>query len=384
MASMLENMKALLTPEILSRVTGQTGESESAVMKAFGATIPAIASMTANRFDDRGFMRQVAYLASRTVADPDAITSAASASGTNATTEDWLSSLFGNNISGMAASVARYAGIGGSTATSILSMSAPLVLTYFGRWMRRDNLGATELAEQLRGQRIQLAAALPAGFEVPASIRATAPVATYVAPTPETTGVNVPMLIVLTMLGLGGLLWWGVRQSHRHVQTAIGTGVSTLVGTSGTMNGMVTRALPGNVTLSFARGGAEDVLSAYLASPAKGRSSFELDRIGFETGSASLTPQSREQLRNVAAILNAYPRAKVTVSGHTDNVSDEATNLARSQARAESVATVLTSDGVAPGRVRAQGYGSQKPISSNMTESGRSQNRRVMLDVAVK
>jgi K(+)-stimulated pyrophosphate-energized sodium pump len=147
---------------------------------------------------------------------------------------------------------------------------------------------------------------------------------------------------------------------------------------------MVTRALPGNVTLSFARGGAEDVLSAYLASPAKGRSSFELDRIGFETGSASLTPQSREQLRNVAAILNAYPRAKVTVSGHTDNVSDEATNLARSQARAESVATVLTSDGVAPGRVRAQGYGSQKPISSNMTESGRSQNRRVMLDVAVK
>ncbi len=117
-------------------MTGQTGESESAVMKGFGAAIPAIAAMTANRSDDRGFMRQVAYLASRTAADPDAIMSAASASGTNATTEDWLSSLFGNNLSGMAGSVARYAGIGGSTATSLLSMSAPLVLTYLGRWMR--------------------------------------------------------------------------------------------------------------------------------------------------------------------------------------------------------------------------------------------------------
>jgi OmpA-OmpF porin, OOP family len=382
MASMLENMKALLTPEILSRVTGQTGESESAVTKGFDATIPAIAAMTANRSDDRGFMRQVAYLASRTAADPDAITSAASASGTNTTTEDWLSSVFGNNLSGMAGSVARYAGIRGSTATSILSIGAPLVLTYLGRWMQRDTLGATELAERLRGQRSQLAAALPPGFEVPASIRATAPVATYVAPKPDTTSLNVPMLILMGMLGLGGLLWWGVRQSHRHVQTAIGNGVSTLVGTSGTMSGMVTRALPGNVTLSFARGGIEDALSTYLASPAKGTSSFEVDR--FDTESSSLTPQAREQLRNVAAILNAYPRARVTVAAHTDNASDEATNLAMSLAQAESVARELIDAGVAPGRVRAQGFGSQKPIASNMTESGRSQNRRVMLDVAVK
>jgi outer membrane protein OmpA-like peptidoglycan-associated protein len=184
------------------------------------------------------------------------------------------------------------------------------------------------------------------------------------------------------MLGLGGLLWWGVRVSHRHVQAAIGNGVSTLVGTSGTMSGMVTRALPGNVTLSFARGGIEDALSTYLASPAKGTSSFEVDR--FDTESTSLTPQAREQLRNVAAILNAYPRARVTVAAHTDNASDEATNLATSLAQAESVARELIDAGVAPGRVRAQGFGSQKPIASNMTESGRSQNRRVMLDVAVK
>jgi outer membrane protein OmpA-like peptidoglycan-associated protein len=150
------------------------------------------------------------------------------------------------------------------------------------------------------------------------------------------------------------------------------------------MSGVVTRALPGNVTLSVARGGLEDVLSAYLASPARGKSSFELDRIGFEIGSAALTPESREQLRSVAVILNAYPKARVTVAGHTDNVGEEATNLALSQARAESVARVLIEDGVSPGRVRAQGFGSQKPIASNVTESGRSQNRRVMLDVAVR
>src|SRR5206468_3611458 len=106
--------------------------------------------------------------------------------------------------------------------------------------------GATEVAEQLRGQRSQLAAGLPAGFEPPASIRATAPVATYVPPKPDTTGVSVPMMILLGVLGLGGLLWWGVRQYHREAQTSIGAGMSTLVGTSGTTSKMVTRSLPGN------------------------------------------------------------------------------------------------------------------------------------------
>jgi OOP family OmpA-OmpF porin len=388
MASMLENIQGLLTPAIVSSVTGRTGESESAVMKGFGATIPAITAMIANRSDDRGFMTQLADLATRTADDPDAIASAAgsgsSASSANTTTEGWLSSLFGNNLSGLAGSVARYAGIQGSTATSLLSISMPLVLTYLGRWMRRDNLGAAELAEQLRGQRSQIAAALPTGFEVPASIRATAPLAASVAPKPEPAGLHVPMLILLGTLGLGGLLWWGITQYHREAQTSINQGMSTLVGTSGTTSAMVTRALPGNVTLKFAPGGIEDVLSVYLASPARGVSSFEFDRIGFETGSATLTPQSREQLQNVAAILKAYPKVSVTVAGHTDNIGDEVGNRALARARAESVVEVLADAGVAPGRMRADGFGSQKPIASNMTEYGRSQNRRVMLDVVIK
>jgi outer membrane protein OmpA-like peptidoglycan-associated protein len=86
----------------------------------------------------------------------------------------------------------------------------------------------------------------------------------------------------------------------------------------------------------------------------------------------------------VAAILNAYPKASVTVAGHTDNIGEEVANRARSRARAESVVTVLADAGVAEGRMRADGFGSQKPIASNMTESGRSQNRRVMLDVVIK
>ena len=400
MASMLENIQSLLTPEILSRVTGQTGESESAVMKGFGAVVPTIVGTIANRVGDRGFMNDVADLATSTAADPNAIGSAAgmafstTGEGTMTDTDNWLSGLFGRNLSGLADSVARYAGIRGSSAATLLSVGAPLVLTYLGRRLRRHNFDAAELGDELRDQRSEIAAALPSGFDLPpglrstfSALRSTTPVVArpvpYVPPSRDTTSLNVPTLILLAVLGVAGLLWWGVRQ-YQHAQTATNLGTSTVVGTAGTTDGMISRTLPGNVNLKFAAGSMEDALSSYLGSPIKGSAAFEFNQIGFDAGSAALTPPSSEQLRNVAAILNAYPKASATIEGYTDNVGDETENLTLSQARADSVANALTVDGVASGRVHAVGFGSQKPIASNATEFGREQNRRVMLDVIAR
>ena len=50
---------------------------------------------------------------------------------------------------------------------------------------------------------------------------------------------------------------------------------------------------------------------------------------------------SRAQLANVAVILKAYPRAQVTIAGHTDNTGDEAANIALSRGRAQAVADAL-------------------------------------------
>ena len=108
----------------------------------------------------------------------------------------------------------------------------------------------------------------------------------------------------------------------------------------------------------------------------------DLDRIGFGIGSATLTPPSRAQIDNIAAILREYPKATVNVAGHTDNMGNEKTNLALSRARAETVAKALTNAGVSADRVRAEGYGSQKPVADNSTARGRAQNRRVTLEVS--
>src|SRR5262249_27002321 len=133
------------------------------------------------------------------------------------------------------------------------------------------------------------------------------------------------------------------------------------VGTSGSFNGMVTRSLPGNVHLTVPTGSTEDRLSMYLGSAINGSTTIDFDRIAFDTGSASLTPKSLDQIDNVAAILKASPESTVTIGGHTDNMGSESSNLALSRARANAVVNKLTDEGVGSSRMRAEGYGSEKP-----------------------
>ena len=81
--------------------------------------------------------------------------------------------------------------------------------------------------------------------------------------------------------------------------------------------------------------------------------------------------------RAVASSLNRYPNSTIEVIGHTDNTASAAYNQDLSQRRASAVANVLIKSGVPGGRVAAYGRGEDQPIASNLSASGRAQNRRV-------
>lgn len=104
-----------------------------------------------------------------------------------------------------------------------------------------------------------------------------------------------------------------------------------------------------------------------------------LEGVNFATGKADLTPESQAILNGVAESLVAHDDIKVQVGGHTDNTGSAAVNKRLSAARAESVRQYLISKGVAADRLTAAGFGPSKPIASNKTAAGRSQNRRVEL-----
>lgn len=101
----------------------------------------------------------------------------------------------------------------------------------------------------------------------------------------------------------------------------------------------------------------------------------------FATDSASLNPNLRSDLFVLAESLNKYPRSIVTVTGHTDNTGSAGYNQDLSERRASSVATVLRSGGVSSSRIRVVGAGENRPIATNQTAAGRSQNRRVDITI---
>ncbi len=384
MPSISDVLRELVSPTMLSTLAQQTGESESDVKRGFSAAIPTIASAIANRSDDHGFMSDLAALATKTAVAPDplaalsGLVSSTSAIDTSTPTGGWLSSLFGRNLSAVIDSVARYSGLRGSSAASIISICAPLALGYIGRMIRSDNLTVPDLADRLRGQPAQLASAMPAGFEMPAFLRA--PVTT----SPAAADWTFPTLALLSVLGIGGLIWWASQKPVQQARVEVMAPVEKPVGTAGSIVDRLSRSLPGNVNISIPAGSAEDRLSKYLMSAVSGATSMDFDRIAFDEGSAKLTAESAEQLANIGTILRAYPRATVTVSGYTDNVGNEQANVNLSKARAKAVANRLTAAGVESDRVSAEGYGSLKPVADNSTEAGRAQNRRVTLEVAVR
>ena len=97
----------------------------------------------------------------------------------------------------------------------------------------------------------------------------------------------------------------------------------------------------------------------------------------FAVDSATLTGQLQADLLTVAASLNNFPNTRVTVEGHTDNTGSAAHNLDLSQRRAQSVASVLLSGGVAASRIATIGRGEDQPVASNLDAAGRALNRRV-------
>lgn len=102
-----------------------------------------------------------------------------------------------------------------------------------------------------------------------------------------------------------------------------------------------------------------------------------LDEINFPTGKATLTNESHRRLGSVLEYMTYKKSARIEISGHTDSAGSQRANKKLSQQRADSVRDYLISQGVAPDRITAVGYGDEKPIASNDTPEGREKNRRI-------
>jgi OmpA-OmpF porin, OOP family len=395
--SLMDDLRKLVTPDLLTRASALLGESEPGTSRALSAAFSTMLAALADKSADGGALRQIMDLLGDRAIDSNVLRNPASllAGGLakSPMTEvggRFLSTLFGGQTSTVASALADYAGIKSSSASTLLGLAAPLVMGLLGDRVRRDGLGATGLQSLLSAERADIASQLPAalgrlaGFG--SAARATAEATTH-RTAERRPSVWIPATFAALLL-LGGL--WAYNRTRAperiaaippqppRMANAVVTGVDA---------GQFTRKLPNAYELSAPATGIEEQIVVFIEDPGKTVDTaawFNFDRLLFETGSAVLKPESKAQLQNVAQIMKAYPNVKAKVGGYTDNTGDSRKNLKLSQDRAASVVTELVALGVAPDRLTSEGYGDQHPVADNGTDEGRRQNRRIAMRITEK
>ncbi len=97
----------------------------------------------------------------------------------------------------------------------------------------------------------------------------------------------------------------------------------------------------------------------------------------FASGQSALLSNARPKLDEVAAALKQSENGQFVVEGHTDSVGSDSLNQDLSVRRAQSVRDYLVDRGVPSERIKAVGYGKNRPVTENNTAEGRANNRRV-------
>jgi outer membrane protein OmpA-like peptidoglycan-associated protein len=102
----------------------------------------------------------------------------------------------------------------------------------------------------------------------------------------------------------------------------------------------------------------------------------------FASNQATLLPEARVRLEQVADVLLENPDRRLTIEGHTDSQGSSSFNVGLSQRRADAVRGALVSKGYPSELIQTSGVGEARPVGDNKGTEGRANNRRVEIIVA--
>jgi OmpA-OmpF porin, OOP family len=415
--NLLDSLKSYITPDLISKASSMLGESESGVSKGMAAVMPTLLSGLVNKSGDSNIMGSIMGLITDNKSGSEGILSNVSGllssdSPSSSIGSSFLGMLFGDKQSGIGNLISSVAGIKGSSASSLLAMAAPLLLSHFGK----SGTTLSGLTSMLTSQKDSILAAAPAGLgslagfannfsnDVKSTVKD--------IPTPTTGGGLPKWLLPLLLIGgaIAALYYFSrscekkamdtapvtnmidsakadIDSAKTDIAVAVDSASSKMTDAVSALGKFFKFKLPNGVELNAPEMGIENKLVTWVADKTKmvdKTTWFNFDRLLFETGSSKLQASSQEQLKNIAEIMKAYPALEIKLGGYTDNTGVAATNLKLSGDRANSVKAELVKLGVADKRISAEGYGDQFPVASNDTEEGRAQNRRIGIRVTKK
>jgi OmpA-OmpF porin, OOP family len=406
--NLLDMARAQLTPEVIQRASSLVGESPASTQRAMETAAPTIFAglveegssvAGANHLlvvlQEAGLSGTMAGITERKEAESGPLDSLID------TGKRLLGRLFGGRVGSIVEAVASSSGVKRSSMSSLLGLTTPLVLGALGSEIATRHLDAPGLVRFLAEQKRSVIGLLPTGVaaalgssSVPVREVHERPAA--LASSPSSRFPWILLAIIPLALILGFLLRsreavrTSVPEASRRVEAeAEVEQAPPVVRAPQEANPPATANPPAMANPPAAakaplvgEGTASEQLAVFLAAPGgELPRRFVLDNLNFDFATAQLVPGSTGTVDSVAAVLKDHPTTEIVLEGHTDNVGDAATNQRLSQQRADAIKAALAARGVAAERISTAGIGQDRPLTSNDTDEGRAQNRRVEIVV---
>lgn len=400
-------VKEQLTSAAISKISTFLGESNENTTSALGSALPSIlgglmqkASTTQGAGDLLNTIKTGGHDGGILDNLSNVLGEFEGSSGLVSVGTGLLGSIFGDKVGALSNIISGISGIKTGSASSLLSMAAPILMGVLGKQVTSQGMGVSGLTSLLMSQKDSVKAALPTGigsilnidglgdFLGTAKNAATSATKT-VEETVEEAKVGMSWLpwVLLGLLLLGALFYWkSCRNTAEVVENTADMVVAKTDSAATSVISALKKTLSTGVELNFGEASIENELISFIEDSSKvvdKTTWFNFRDLKFETGSAKIDSTSMNEVRNIAEILKAYP-IELRIGGYTDNVGKEASNMKLSADRAANVTSALVSMGIDAKRLTSEGYGSQHPVASNDTEEGRAQNRRIAVRVTKK
>jgi outer membrane protein OmpA-like peptidoglycan-associated protein len=400
--NLLENISNQLTPQMIQKVSSRLGETPAQTQKAVDEAIPTLlaglmhfSSLTNGPTQLLTLLNQGNYGSLLNnlsgLCDEGDTTQRVMTVG-----REILQVMSADKLDAMSERIAAASGVTNASASSLLSLTAPVVLGVLERVRAAQGLNAARLITLLMSQKEVIAKLTPVGLAEMFGVSdltnlgaRPASAMTEATPAPVRRMTTYPVRNESTLkkwrwpvLGVAavGLLYFLMGRD---------TGVtkSLMVNwKSMTTSAVAPVTLPSGVILSLKEGSFNYNVAKFLADPALMTvpKTFVFDRLHFDSGTTRFTPESVQTVEELSAILKAYPAVDVRLDGHTNDTGNAKENKKLSLDQAIVVREALIRGGVSATRMTTAGYGQEYPLASNETEEGRAKNQRLELVVVKK
>ena len=419
-----------LNDNLLTKISGLLGENKSGVTSAVGSALPSILLGLMQKGSEPNGAASLIKMLQEGKHDGGVLDNLGSVLGGGSATTDFVSSgknlfgsLFGGKAGGITDIIASVSGISKNAIATLLGILAPIVMGFLGKTLKaQGSLNPAGLTSLLLGQKDYIKSALPSGLTQLMGVtnldslgRQTVQAAQAAAAPAKKIWPWIALIIAAVVVFFS----WRSCSTQEVAQKATETAKQAATVAQGAadkaaetakqaatavqdtaakvadqtrdawaaLGKFFSKKLPSGVELNIPELGVENKLIAFIDDaqrPVDEKLWFSFDRLTFETGQATLKPESQEQLKNIAEILKAYPKVTIKLGGYTDSTGDPQANLKLSQQRADAVMADLVKLGVDAGRIKAEGYGQEHPVADNSTEEGRAKNRRIDIRVTGK